>query len=72
MDNVQQLWLTDPATLRDYIPNPAAARERLAACPVPDRLWLMALLGQEDQALEEGFNLLKNSSERLEILLVLA
>lgn len=72
MDNVQRLWLTDPATLRDYLPDASAARESLTACPAPDRLWLMALLGQEDRALQEGFNLLPGSADRLGILLVLA
>jgi tetratricopeptide (TPR) repeat protein len=68
----QRLWLTDPATLRDYLPDAMAARENLEACPAPERLWLMALLGREEQALEEGVALLKGSTDRLELLLVLA
>lgn len=72
MDNAQQLWRTDPATLRDYIVDAAAARARIPVCPDPEKLWLMTLLGQEEQALEEGFALLESSTEPLELLLVLA
>lgn len=72
MDNAQQLWRTDPATLRDYIVDAAAARARIPVCPDPEKLWLMTLLGQEEQALEEGLALLRSSAEPLELLLVLA
>lgn len=72
MNNAQRLWLTDPATLRDYLPDTTAARESLANCPAPERLWVMALLGQEEQALVEGAAMLDGSTDRLEILLVLA
>ena len=72
MDNAHQLWRTDPATLRDYIVDTAAARARIAVCPVPEKLRLMALLGHEEQALEEGLPLLKASADPLEVLLVLA
>lgn len=72
MDNAHQLWRTDPATLRDYIVDAAAARARIAVCPVPEKLRLMALLGHEEQALEEGLPLLTDCADPLELLLVLA
>lgn len=72
MDEALELWRTDPATLRDFILDDSAARAKLADCPAVDRIYLLALLGLEDQAMEEGLNLLKDSADRLELLLVLA
>jgi tetratricopeptide (TPR) repeat protein len=72
MKNSAEVWRTDPSTLRDVILDAQAARERLPVCPTPERLLLLALLGQKEQALEEGFNLLDRSAERFEVLLVLA
>ena len=72
MKNSPEIWRTDPSTLRDVILDAQTARERLPVCPLPERLLLLALLGQEEQALEEGFNLLNRSADRFEVLLVLA
>ena len=72
MENADQLWRTDPATLRDYLIDSAEARARIAACPVPEKLRLLALLGHEEQALEEGLPLLEHAADPLELLLVLA
>jgi len=72
MDNAHQLWRTDPATLRDYIVDAAAAQARIAVCPVPEKPRLMSLLGRAEQALEEGLALVEDSADPLELLLVLA
>jgi hypothetical protein len=72
MDRISTLWRTDPLTLRDTIMDEPAARARLSVCPLPEKLWLLALLGHEDQALDDGFSGLPGSPHRVEILLVLA
>lgn len=73
MTNSSEIWRTDAFTLREVILDAQAARERLPVCPLPERLLLLALLGQEEQALEEGFTLLHGrAGERFEVLLVLA
>jgi tetratricopeptide (TPR) repeat protein len=73
MTNSSEIWRTDPFTLREVILDARGARERLPVCPLPERLLLLALLGQQEQALEEGFTLLQDrSGDRFDVLLVLA
>jgi tetratricopeptide (TPR) repeat protein len=67
-----EIWRTDPATLRDVVLDRNAVEERLGDCPPLERVWLLSLLGREEEALSEGFKLLADSRDRFKPLLVLA
>jgi tetratricopeptide (TPR) repeat protein len=45
---------------------------RLAGCPPLERVWFLALLDRDEEALDEGLRLLAESRDRLKPLLVLA
>jgi len=65
-------WGTDPATMRDVILDPEAAKDKLEDCAPLERVWLLTLLDRNDDALREGLALLAKSSDRFSPLLVLA
>ncbi len=73
MNNTSALWRTDPATLRDKAIDRKAIESALAkGCSPTDRVRFLTLLNREGEAIQEGFDLLADSSDRRELLLVLA
>lgn len=66
------LWAPDPATLRDIVLDREAMFARLETCPAPERVWILTLLGECGQAVQEGEALLDRASNRFLPLLVLA
>ena len=72
MSSGAEIWRTDPATLRDVVLDRNAVEERLGGCPPLERVWLLSLLGRDEEALSEGFKLLADSRDRFKPLLVLA
>jgi tetratricopeptide (TPR) repeat protein len=73
VNETSAFWRTDPATLRDVAVDPEALEDALASgCNPIDRVRFLTLLNREDEALQEGFALLRNTSDRSELLLVLA
>ena len=72
MSKSEEIWITDPATLRDVVVDRQVMQQRLEDCPALERIWVLSLLGHEDAALAEGLALLATSSDRLRPLLVLA
>jgi tetratricopeptide (TPR) repeat protein len=67
-----EIWRTDPVTLRDVPLDRAAVESRLAGCPAPERVWILSLLGRDEEAVAEGRVLLADSPDRFRPLLVLA
>jgi tetratricopeptide (TPR) repeat protein len=67
-----EIWATDPATLRDVVLDREAMQARLEDCTALERVWILSLLGREEEALTEGLALLAASRDRLRPLLVLA
>jgi hypothetical protein len=67
-----ELWRTDPRTLRDVVFDREAVEMRLAGCPPLERVWLLALLDRDEEALDDGLRLLAEFRDRLKPLLVLA
>ena len=73
MSDTSDLWRTDSATLRDVVLDRKAMEDALAkGCSRLDRVRFLMLLNREDEALREGFDLLVDSTDRRELLLVLA
>ncbi|MDQ0864485.1 hypothetical protein QF036_002066 [Arthrobacter globiformis] len=72
MGSRAEIWHTDPATLRDIVLERTAVEDRLAGCPPLERVWLLSLLGRDEEALTEGQTLLAGSQDRFKPLLVLA
>ncbi len=73
VEDTARLWRTDPATFRDVVIDREALEAALTSgCPPVERVRYLALLGREPEALEEGFRLLPDFTERRELLLVLA
>lgn len=72
MGTEAELWRTDPATLRDVLLDRAAVEDRLRECPALERVWILSLLGRDEEAVAAGRRLLSESSDRLRPLLVLA
>jgi tetratricopeptide (TPR) repeat protein len=72
MGSTTEFWRTDPATLRDVVLDRTAVEDRLADCPNLERVWLLSLLGRDDEALNEGRKLLVDSPDPFKPLLVLA
>jgi tetratricopeptide (TPR) repeat protein len=67
-----EIWRTDPATLRDVVLDPGPMEDRLGGCPPLERVWLLSLLGRNQEALDEGRTLLAEWRDRFKPLLVLA
>ncbi|ALV42409.1 hypothetical protein AU252_15660 [Pseudarthrobacter sulfonivorans] len=72
MGTEAEIWRVDPATLRDVLLDKAAVENRLEGCPALERVWILSLLGRDDEALAEGRRLLAGSHDPLRPLLVLA
>lgn len=72
MSTEDDVWTTDPATLRDVVLDTEAMEGRLEDCPALERVWILALLGRTGEAIEEGQALLAASGSRFRPLLVLA
>jgi tetratricopeptide (TPR) repeat protein len=67
-----EIWRTDPGTLRDVPLDRAAVEDRLEGCPALERVWILSLLGRDEEAVAEGRVLLADSRDRFRPLLVLA
>jgi tetratricopeptide (TPR) repeat protein len=67
-----EIWRTDPVTLRDVPVNRAALESELEGCPALERVWILSLLGRDEEAVAEGRVLLADSQDRFRPLLVLA
>lgn len=65
-------WRTDPYTLRDVPVDRTALATRLQKCPALERVWILALLGRNTEAIAAGRVLLADSQDRFRPLLVLA
>lgn len=72
MSPANDVWITDPATLREVVLDPKALNDRLASCPDLERVWILVLLGRCEEAMAQGEALLAGASKRLNPLLVLA
>lgn len=66
-----EIWRFDPGTLRDVLLDRAAAECRLEECPPLERVWLLSLLGRDEEAIREGNRLLALSHDRIRPLLAL-
>lgn len=66
------IWRTDPATLRDVVLDREAMEARLTRCPALERVWILCLLDRTREAITEGLELLAGSTNRLGPLLILA
>lgn len=72
VDSKARIWRTDPATLRNVLLDPGAVEDRLQECPPLERVWILTLLGRDEEALAAGRRLLAESPDRFRPLLVLA
>ncbi|WP_458111730.1 hypothetical protein M1D88_15875 [Arthrobacter sp. R1-13] len=72
MTRGDDVWVTDPATLREIILDRAALTARLDSCPDLERVWILALLGRFEEAAARGEELLASASKRFHPLLALA
>jgi hypothetical protein len=73
MNDSSAFWRTDPATFRDVVLDRYALENAIASgCPPIDRVRFLTLLNREEEALQEGFGLLAVTTDRVELLLVLA
>lgn len=63
---------TDPLTLRNIVLDREGTAARLGTCAAPERVWILALLGEHGHAVQEGEALLGPASNRFLPLLVLA
>jgi hypothetical protein len=66
------IWRIDPATMRDVVLNREAVENKLQECTPLERVWILALLERNDEALSEGLALLAEAQDRFQPLLVLA
>ncbi|WP_197497182.1 hypothetical protein [Arthrobacter sp. B6] len=72
MRSEDNIWTTDPATLRDVVLDTEAMQSRLEDCPALERVWILSLLGRTEEAIEEGQAYLAGATSRFRPLLVLA
>lgn len=72
MDREAVIWRIDPGTLRDVPLDRAVVEDRLEVCPAVERVWILSLLGRDEEAVAEGRVLLADSYDRFRPLLVLA
>ncbi|MDD1478599.1 MULTISPECIES: hypothetical protein [unclassified Arthrobacter] len=66
------IWVTDPATLRDVVLDRGAVHALLGDCTPLEQVWILSLLGRDEEAVAAGLALLAASPDRLRPLLVLA
>lgn len=71
-ETTDKIWVMDPATLRDVVLDRDAMEARLGDCTALERVWILSLLGREEESLTEGLALLAASRDRLRPLIVLA
>jgi hypothetical protein len=64
VDSKARIWRADPATLRDVLVDPGAVEDRLQECPPLERVWILSLLGRDEQAVAAGRRLLADSRDR--------
>lgn len=67
-----EIWHTDPVTLRDVLLDRARVESSLDGCPEIERVWVLLLLGREQEAVAAGRLLLASAADRFRPLLVLA
>lgn len=67
-----EIWHTDPVTLRDVLLDRAQVESRLDGCPELEKVWVLLLLGREQEAVAAGRLLLAGAGDRFRPLLVLA
>lgn len=72
VDSKAKIWRTDPATMRDVLLDHGAAEDRLRECSALERVWILSLLGRDEEAAAAGRRLLAESRARFRPLLVLA
>lgn len=58
--------------MRDVLLDPGAVEDRLQECPALERVWILSLLGRDEEAIAAGRRLLAESRDRFRPLLVLA
>ncbi|WP_247040392.1 hypothetical protein [Arthrobacter rhizosphaerae] len=49
-----EIWHTDPVTLRDVLLDRAQVESRLDDCPELEKVWVLLLLGREEEAVAAG------------------
>jgi hypothetical protein len=67
-----EIWRTDPVTLRDVPLDRAAVESRLEGSTALERVWILSMLGRDEEAVAEGRVLLADSQDRFRPVLVLA
>ncbi|MDP9890576.1 hypothetical protein [Pseudarthrobacter enclensis] len=67
-----EIWHTDPVTLRDVLLDWARVESSLDGCPELEKVWVLLLLGREQEAVAAGRLLLAGAGDRFRPLLVLA
>lgn len=72
LTNDVEAWRLDPATLREVVMDRAVIEGRLEDCPALERVWILSVLGRDQEAVAEGRLLLAHSRDRFRPLLVLA
>lgn len=73
LTNDVEAWRLDPATLREVVLDRAMIESRLDdGCPALERVWILSVLGRDQEAVAEGRLLLAHSRDRFRPLLVLA
>jgi tetratricopeptide (TPR) repeat protein len=65
-------WSVDPLTLREIVLDPHRMRARLVSCIDLERVWILTLLGEYEEAVATGEALLSHSVNRFGPLLILA
>lgn len=72
MEAEQNIWHTDANTLLDVVLDRSAMEARLRDCTPLERVWVLSLLGRDDEAITEGRAVLATSEDPFRPLLVLA
>lgn len=67
-----EIWDMHPGAQSGTVADRENLADRLQSCSALERVWILALLGRDDEAVEEGQALLTGSTNRLHPLLVLA
>lgn len=66
------IWQLDPATLREEVLDRDALDARLGHCTELERVWILSLLGRDEEAVSEAHAMLARSHDPFRALLVLA
>lgn len=66
------IWDIHPGAQPGTVADPETLAGRLQSCSALERVWILALLGRGDEAVEEGQTLLVGSTNRLPSMLVIA